>query len=110
MKMYALFGNRAFITDSFQHIIDAMQRESFRQIYQRDMRTFEAKRAVTLLAIEMRMQVLHYAIAGIVADGIFERAASVVDAMNEVMRQEEGYCSGDSRFIHRVEQRFQIEQ
>lgn len=109
MKRYALFGIRTFFANPFQHIIDAVKRESFRQIYQRDMRAFETKGAVTLLAIEMRMQVLHHAVAGIVADGIFERAATVVDAMDEVMRQEERDGSGNSRFINRVEQRFQIE-
>lgn len=73
------------------------------------MRTFQTEGTMAFLTIEMRMQILHHAIAGIIADGIFQRATSVVDAMDEVMGEKEGDGSGNSRFIYGVEQDFQIQ-
>ena len=54
------------------------------------------------------MQVFQDTVAGIIANGILPRTASVVYAMYQMMRQKKRDCTGYSRFINRIQQRFKI--
>ena len=54
------------------------------------------------------MQVFQDTVAGIIANGILPRTASIVYAMYQMMRQKKRDCTRYSRFINRIQQRFKI--
>ena len=83
-------------TNAFQYIVDAAETEAFGQLHHRCRYLGEAESAVAYLAVEMGVQVVHFARARRVAYGILKRAGSVVDAMDEVVRQEEGEGAEDA--------------
>jgi len=63
---------RAFCTQSFHHIVYALHGKSRRQGHHGDMDAFQAKSAVTVLAIEMRVQIVYLAITLTAAHGILQ--------------------------------------
>jgi hypothetical protein len=52
------------------------------------MNTFQAKGAMALFTIKVGMEVVYFTITVIAANGIFQRARTVVYGMNEMVCQE----------------------
>ena len=68
----------------------------------------QAESPATSLTVEVRMQVIDTVIilatmAVRSAHGILEHPGSIIDGMNEVMSKEQGDCTVDGRFVHRIQ-------
>ena len=105
-----IFSCRAGGTGAFYHVIDAFYLESLGQIDSRDVDMLEAKRLVAAFAIEVGVHVVDRTVAFAGADFVFERTASVFNRMDDVMREEEGQCPKDGRFVYRFQPDTQIRQ
>ena len=105
-----MFFRSAIRTNTFQHVVDTVEAESFGQFHHRCGDIGEAEGAVALLTMEMGVQVVHFAWARRTAYGILERACPVVNAMAEVVWQEEGEGAEDAWTVHCVEHGFQVGQ
>ena len=85
-----------------------MYPEVTRQGNQGHLSRLQAEGAAALLAVEMGMHVVDgvvilATVAVGTAHGILEHARTVVDGMDEMMRQEQGDGAVDGRFIHRIQ-------
>lgn len=78
-------------TQAFQYIVGRKSLESLWQVYRRDRLPFHAESAVTFGTVEVGVQFLDRAAAFLAAYGIFQRAGTVVNAMNQVFGQKHGY-------------------
>lgn len=76
-------------TQAFQHIIDAMHGESIWKRNHRHGNVLETERTMAVLAIKMRMLFVNRTIAIVVANGVLQRARSIVNGMNQAMKQKQ---------------------
>lgn len=70
----------------------------------------QAKRAVAFRAVEMRVEIVYVARTFIAANGVFQRAASVVDAVDQMVGKEEREGARYGRLVDCHEQICQVEQ
>lgn len=60
--------------------------------------------------MEMGVQVTYVARATVAAHGILERASPVIDAMYQMMGEEQGKGAEDGGFVNSIQHRFKVEQ
>ena len=96
--------------DAFHHVVHAFEHEVFRQVYDRYRQTAQTKRAVAAGAIEMGVQVVDVAGAFVGAYRIFQRAGAVVDAVDEVMLQEQRERARHGGLVDRLQRVNKVEQ
>lgn len=101
---------RAMVAQPLYHIVNTLRREVLRQADSGDLNVSQTIRLVALGAVEVYMQFIHRAMTLAAADGILERTRTVVNAMNEVMLEEERDGARQGRLVHRVKIRLQVEQ
>lgn len=105
LAVYFVLAGSAY---SFQYVVDAVQRKVFGKGHDRYVHLFQTERAVAYFAIEMRVQVVDRTHAPVAANGVFQRSRSVVDGVDQMMRQKEIDRTENRGFIDRVQFRFEI--
>ena len=97
--MRSLHAGGTLAAHPFHHVVDAVQAEPLGQVDDGDMDGAEAERAVTHLAVEMRMHVVYAACIFVGTDLVLERAAAVLDVVHQVMSQEQVQRAEDGRAV-----------
>lgn len=95
-------------TNALEHIVDVVYLEMTWQCYHWHVDAAKAEGAMATLTIEVGVQVvemltLFAAVAIVVAHGILERAATIVNGMDEVMREKQSDAAVNCRLVDSVE-------
>lgn len=101
---------RAVIAQTFHHVVNAFESEVPRQSHRRYVDPFQTKGSLARGTVKMNMQVANATVALTTANGIFQRARSVVNGVNQVMLQEQSDGSREGRLVYRIEIGLEIEQ
>ena len=88
-----MFSFGAVCADSFDDIVDLAGNKAFRQVYVRDQILVQTIGLPAFLTIEMAVFFFFAAVSVIVTETVFQRAASVVHAVNEPVIVEESQCT-----------------
>ena len=88
-----MFSFGAVCADSFDDIVDLAGNKAFRQVYVRDQILVQTIGLPAFLTIEMAVFFFFAAVPVIVTETVFQRAASVVYAVNEPVIVEESQCT-----------------
>lgn len=95
-------------TYTLDDVVDRLGRETFGKSDMRDGYAAQAEGTVAAGTVEVRMQIVDFTVALGAAEGIFERARSVVDSVYDVMGQKECKGTEQGRFIDRIESLLQV--
>lgn len=93
-------------THTLHHVIDMLRRESFGQVYGRDVLLLQAEGAVTHRAEGMYMMTVVVIAVFVViqAETVLPVSAAVLESVQQVMFLKKGECAEDAAAIHRRQQ------
>lgn len=80
------------------------------QCYCGDMNSPQAVCFLAMRAIEVHVQVVNFTVTFISAYRVFQRARTVINAVDEMVLQEQRDGARQRRFVHRIQIRFEVQQ